>query len=86
MLFKKRHLVDEDREDNPDTRRDATLAIGKSFFVEDLFQTMFFKIKVKFPDSVRKFVVDDGGAGGPNVNENAISNGNLTLKSYVKDS
>ena len=86
MLFKKRHLVDEDHENNPDTKRDAILAIGKSFFVEDLFQTIIFKIKVKFPDSVRKFVVDDGGTGGPNVNENAISNGNLTLKSYVKDS
>ena len=42
---------------------------------------MIFKIKVKFPDSVRKFVVDDDGTGGPNVNENATSNGNLTLKS-----
>ena len=51
----------------------------------DLFQTMIFKIKVKFADSMRKFVVDDGGTGGPNVNENAISNGYLTLKSYVKE-
>ena len=47
---------------------------------------MIFKIKVKFPDSVRKLVIDDGETGGPNVNENAISIGNFTLKSYVKDS
>ena len=46
---------------------------------------MIFKIKLKFPDSVRKFVVNDGERGGPNVNENAISNGYLTLKNYVKE-
>ena len=46
---------------------------------------MIFKIKLNFPDSVRKLVVSDGERGGPNVNENAISNGYLTLKSYVKE-
>ena len=53
--------------------------------VEDLFQAMTFKVKFKFPDSVRKLFIDDGGTGGPNVNKNAISNGYLTLESYVKE-
>ena len=34
MLFS---LVDEDHEDNPDTRRDAILAISKSFFYRGSF-------------------------------------------------